>query len=376
MSLQKEGIEITTIFSESPEKDMWRELLQFTYEANIKRYLQKQSMDADEETLNCIIGSFLQSHAYYKAAKESNLQIAPLLLYYGSVNLIYGMVNLLNGHIIKIANHGMVISIPKDMHFISDTHVKFLSPNDGGVHVAARALGFNVDLTGFGDWKLSEFLDSIAEINEDYIQCYDVQVGRVIMLDCFNTPDGPLEKVYFSDKNKKSIDELLSDVEDFNTSYLRPVTAKGDQGKNDYLILRHKLNGKDISQISYSGQPYLIAGHEKGNRLVTIPTLLNMYISLFILASLCRYYPERWSPFVLQDTTGEKLLIEKFLYYSRRLIPNFVLNKIWNDQIQYSTTKYNTINAVKSVSEHQVQELVDQKIKEQMGNLYSPFNAL
>ena len=29
------------VFSENPEKDLWRELLQFTYEANIIRYLEK-----------------------------------------------------------------------------------------------------------------------------------------------------------------------------------------------------------------------------------------------------------------------------------------------------------------------------------------------
>ena len=50
------------------------------------------------------------------------------------------------------------------------------------------------------------------------------------------------------------------------------------------------------------------------------------YVALFTLASLCRYYPERWSPFVMKDTTGEKVLIEKFLYFARRLIPNYVLN--------------------------------------------------
>ena len=33
---------MTTIFSENPENDLWRELLQFTYEANIKRYLTKR----------------------------------------------------------------------------------------------------------------------------------------------------------------------------------------------------------------------------------------------------------------------------------------------------------------------------------------------
>ena len=164
---------MTIIFSENPENDLWRELLQFTYEANIKRYLAKKGHEVDEDTINCIAGSFLQANEYYKAAKEDNLQISPLLLYYGSTNLLYGMVNLLSGSINKISNHGMKIFIPDQMNFIADTKIRFLSPVDGGVHVVARAIGVTSDLTGFGDWSLREFLDSIAEIQYDFTQCYD-----------------------------------------------------------------------------------------------------------------------------------------------------------------------------------------------------------
>lgn len=367
---------MTEIFSENPEKDMWRELLQFTYEANIKRYLDKKDLCADEETINSIVGSFLQANEYYKAAKEANLQIAPLLLYYGSANLIYGMVNLLSGRKNKISNHGMKIFVPEEMHFIADTNIRFLSPKDGGVHVAARSLGFDIDLTGFGDWELSEFLDSIAEISQDYAQCYEVATGCVAMLDIFNTPDGKAEKFYFSNTNENDAFNLLSNVEGFKNSYLPVTTAQEYQTNRKYFLLRHKLIGKDISEISYSGQPYLRAGHRKNEKLVTIPTLLNMYIALFVLASLCRYFPERWSPFVLKDTTGEKLLIEKFLYYARRMIPNFVLNKIVDDNIQYSSSKYAERNTIKLVGEHQVQEIVDHKVREQLEKHEFSFNTL
>ncbi len=369
-------IKITTIFSENPEKDMWRELLQFTYEANIKRYLNKKGLAADENTTNCIIGSFLQANEYYKAAKEANLQIAPLLLYYGSANLVYGMANLLSGNINVIKNHGMKIFIPDDMHFIADTDIRFLSPQDGGVHVVARSLGFNTDLTGFGDWKLREFLDSIAEICLDYTQCYEVPASRIAMLDIFNTPDGKVEKVYFTETNKEILFDLLSNVEGINKSYLRITTAKEYQSGKEYFILRHKLIGKEISELSYSGQPYLRAAHIKNNQLVTVPTLLNMYISLFALASLCRYFPERWSPFVLKDVTGEKLLIEKFLYFARRMIPNMVLNKIVSDTVQYSSNKYSEIDTIKLVGEHQVQEIVEQKIREQLDKQNISYNTL
>lgn len=76
-----------SVFSENPENDLWRELLQFSYEANINRYLSKKGLHANGETINCIVGSFLQADEYYRAAKDANLQISPLLLYYGTTNL-------------------------------------------------------------------------------------------------------------------------------------------------------------------------------------------------------------------------------------------------------------------------------------------------
>lgn len=81
---------MTIIFSENPENDLWRELLQFTYETNIKRYLAKKGHEVDEDTINCIAGSFLQANEYYKAAKEDNLQISPLLLWLNKSSLWNG----------------------------------------------------------------------------------------------------------------------------------------------------------------------------------------------------------------------------------------------------------------------------------------------
>ena len=360
----KAVIKISTIFSENPENDLWRELLQFTYEANIKRYLGQKSLCADASTINCIVGAFLQADAYYESARKASLQIAPLLLYYGSTNLLYGMVNLLSGSINEIANHGMNIIIPDEMSFIAETKVRFLSPGNGGVHVVARAMGFESDLTGFGDWKLEEFLDSIAEISADFEQCYDGKTSCISMLDIFNTPDGKVEKIYFTEENKKRILLSLENVNGFTKSYLPLTIGREHNTGKQYFILRHKLTGKDISEISFSGQPYLRAGHNKNKKLVTVPTILNMYVALFILASLCRYHPEHWSPFILKDTTAEKLLVEKFLYYARRMIPNIVLSKIVGKSVQYTSSRYTDINTIKLVGEHQVQEIVEQKIRE------------
>ena len=355
---------MTSVFSENPENDLWRELLQYTYEANIRRFSEKMGRSVDEKTIDCITGSFLQAYEYYKSAKNANLQISPLLLYYGSTNLLYGMANLLKGEIVKISNHGMKIIIPDNMKFIADTQIRFNSPLEGGVHVIAKVFDFNDDMTGFKDWTLKEFLDSLAEISNEYQNCFEVPCGKIAMLDVVNTPDGKVEKIYFDYDNKNDIIQLLSNVNGFNKSYLSPTESK-DCSNITYFVLRHKLNGKDISEISYSGQPYLRASHYKNSKYVTVPTIMNMYISLFVLASLCRYSPEKWSPFVLKDTTGERLLIEKFLFFARRMIPNIVLNKIVNDNVQYTAKRYEPLDTIKFVGEHQVQEMIKKEFDHQ-----------
>lgn len=353
-------------FSENPEKDLWEELLQFSYKANIKRYFAKNSLPADEKTIDSIVGSVLQSHEYFSAAKSASIQIAPLLLYYGATNLLNGMSNLISGRQCIVENHGMSLELPEEMPFVADAEIRFLSPVKGGVHVFAKALGLSTNLTQYGIWKLREFLDSIAEINTDYMRCYDTKVGNVIMLDLFCTPEGKVEKVYCDDSNEEDLLTRLFDVDGFERNYLKPTMAEEYKTGRKYFVLYRKLTGQDISEVSFSGQPFLRAGHRKNNTLITIPTLLNMYVSLFALASLCRYHPDRWSPFVLYDETGEKLLVEKLLFFARRMIPNLVLNRILGEQVQYTNNKYIEKNTIKPVGEHQIQEVVDRRVNEYM----------
>ena len=53
------------IFTESPEEDLWRELLQYSYRANVSRYLKEHSLDEDEKQ-----GSFLNDSNDAFVSKE------------------------------------------------------------------------------------------------------------------------------------------------------------------------------------------------------------------------------------------------------------------------------------------------------------------
>lgn len=349
------------IYTENPESELWRELLQYSYKANVERYFKEHSLVKDDKVTDCIIGSFLQAHEYYKASTNVNLQIAPLLLYYGTTNLLYGMSSLFYGNICEVHNHGMRPNVSTIKDYIAETSITFENPQHGGIHKFCNALGYHEDLTKYGSWELKEFLASIAEISADYRKCYSQNCDNVLMLDVISTPNGKIEKIYYDSTILPDLLKAANNVEGIDKSYLRFQNGKNRDGI-EYFILRHKMNGEDISKVSFSGQPYLQVGHRKNGKLITIPTILNMYISLFIMGSLCRYHPEIWSPFVLNDMTGEKLLIEKFLYYARRMIPNIVLNTIYNKRITYVTEKYAPKDRIKLVGEHEVQELVKKEV--------------
>ena len=193
------------IFTESPEDDLWRELLQYSYLANVSRYLKEHSLDEDEDTINTIIGSFLQANEYFKASKSANLQISPLLLYYGATNLLLGLTSLMTGKRPEIKNHGMTAIDSTISTYIAEANVVFGDPNTGGIHQFARILGFEKDLTKCGEWKMMDFLSSIVEIDQDYRKCYAQENGNTLLLDLFNTPTGTIERLYL---NKDKVEAI------------------------------------------------------------------------------------------------------------------------------------------------------------------------
>ena len=358
----------STIFAEEPEEELWRCLLKYSYKSNIKRYFKDHDIKTKENhtdgnsfdiIADAVAGAMLQASEYYSASKLVSLHVEPLMLYYGTTNLLYAMSILLSGEKINIKNHGMRIVMDKQRGYIANTKIIFNNHQDGGIHIYAKNLGFTKDLCSYNkkEWKLYDFIDSIAEIQEDFDRCYLNRISKIHMLDIVKTAEGIIEKVPITEGQIN-----IMHIEDFSKAYLRPqfITNKND---GDCLILHRKMNGKTISKYAYSGQPYLQEAHNIDNILITVPEELNMYISLFILGSLCRYYPDVWYPFVTQDSTGEKLIVEKLLYFSRRILPNVILNKIEGYQIVFVSNKYIPDNKIHLVGEHEIKEMVNKEIK-------------
>lgn len=357
------------IFTEEPEQELWRTLLQYSYKSNIIKYFEAHNLpiindSASENNIDTlsstIAGALLQADEYYRASQTVSLHIKPLMLYYGTANMLSAMSILVSGQKSIIKNHGMQIEVNQSQKYIADVRIRFSHQADGGIHVFSKHLGFAKDLCVYNQhpWTLSDFFDSIAEINDDYNRCYSTRTSKTLMLDVVNTSDGIIEKIHIDSDQATTI----SQIEDFSNAYLPPQVGRNTKG-DSYLVLRNRLNGMNIRKISYSGQPYLRVAHCISGKLLTIPEELNMYISLFALGSLCRYYPDIWYPFVVQDTTGEKLLVEKLLYYSRRMLPNIILNRIEGRDVTFVTDKYVPDDRIHLVGEHEVKEIISQEVE-------------
>lgn len=225
------------IFTESPEDDLWRELLQYSYRANVSRYLKEHSLDEDEDTINTIIGSFLQANEYFKASKSANLQISPLLLYYGATNLLLGLTSLMTGKRPEIKNHGMTAIDSTISTYIAEANVVFGDPNTGGIHQFARILGFEKDLTKCGEWKMMDFLSSIVEIDQDYRKCYAQENGNTLLLDLFNTPTGTIERLYLNKNKVEAIVSAYLDLAEDRAERHIPMTMEDWSKRLDLFLM-------------------------------------------------------------------------------------------------------------------------------------------
>src|ERR1700733_8118294 len=101
------------VASENPETDQWRMLSHYSYARNIQSFFAQNNIsNPSDELIEAISGSILQAQAYFKAEKNSPLDIAPLLLYYGTTSLLYAACLLKTGTIPRIKRHGMDIELP------------------------------------------------------------------------------------------------------------------------------------------------------------------------------------------------------------------------------------------------------------------------
>lgn len=352
------------VYTENPEDELWKKLLQYSYKARVQRYFSNNGINThgkEDALCETIIGSLLQANEYYSLSQKATLHTAPLLLYYGTVNLFLAASTLLSGEPLDIENHGMKAVPEETTSEIGKTKIHFISPNNGGINVFNQKIEADgLSLTDLDDLCIKEILLSIPEINLEAVQCYGEDENYCIPLETVLTEDGNLERVSLGRTPRERVLDQFSRVPNFTKSYLKPSVS--EQDGTTIAVLRHKYLQDPIHYTSITGQSFLLAGHKNRNKDVILPQWIYMYIALFGMASLCRYSPQIWNPFVRLDERGEKLLVEKFLEISRRKLPNIVLSIVEKCEYSFENKKYEPENQVKVLGEHEIKDLIQAEI--------------
>jgi len=324
------------IVSEDAENEVWQRLSTYTYEPNIKRYWDEKGLVCCNEgaVTDWIAGCFRQARAYFSAGNVSPLDIRPLLYYYGTTTLLAGLSALMQAQEPPIKGHGMKLNDDSSATKLSNFQIKILPEPNGALSHFTTCFSPESKLAHSGSWSLMEIFGSLPDLKADFKLCYPntpifchavepIRMGKIVVERL------SIEDLRQAHGDEKKVFPLIHRAEEL---YL-------PQWTENYLSLSPKLGQwKEVLSagwVGLDGRKYLQLGHQK-NKQLFMPHLLMFYlIGLYALGFLSRYKPQTWNPFVLQDKTGERLVIERFLSSAARNVPNFALDYIQQCRIHF-----------------------------------------
>ncbi len=320
------------VITESPEIEQWRLLSQFTYPPNIRKQLDSRGFaEINPDVVELVAGSFRQGEAYFASAKTSPLDISPLLLYYGATNLLAGTYALLTNSRPHIKNHGMRISSAR-VEQVAQVSLVPQNPESGALQEFCSLFSPGCNLPTGGAWMMHEIMGSLPDLRFDFENQYLENKYFTVPIEIVYTRDRKIERILNRDLERyDDLAEVLSHIPKFAEAYLKP------QFKPNYIILFPRQNRPMIGTYSTSGRKYLQIAHKKNGQMLCPDPIIFMFMGLFILGMLPRYYPELWNPFVRSDITGERFIVEKFTSLCHRYFPNLVLNFIYGKRVQFIT---------------------------------------
>lgn len=354
------------IFTEDPDYEQWQMLSNFIYPSNIIRYFKDREIkNADQELVELISGSILQAQEYFYANTLVSLNTSPLLLYYGVVNLLFATSLLASGKKVHIENHGIKLESATGDRLATTEFTPYFSTEHGGLFQFCKTFCPDTNISRYSSkdkWTLQEILGSIPELKQDFEVCYKDQ-SYVIPIQIVKSKTDYVERIDLNNfRNLSTVMEELLQVDDFQNSYLNPK-LESDLFNYQHVFLRAKIGSQPITQTSVFGQLFLQKSHQKQKHCITLPTIIYMYMGLFVLGYLSRYKPGIWIPFVRSDSTGEKQVIERFIKICKRALPNMVLNFIYQTKFYFVKEMYEPLDLSKEVTEEEIRKIVLDEIK-------------
>lgn len=345
-------------FSEKPEFDIWNNLKNYSYIEYINTYFKNRGVKTDTKLLDAISGSISQSFEYFEASKVVSIQTAPLMLYYGTINLLFGASCLISGKVIDISGHGLALKI-QNLNNLTLLNIEVdikNNANAGFINYLKILSGQNI--TQMHTLRLEDVFSSIPELYREYIDINkDSKLYILPLVRLINDEFQAYKCQLLSDKYKYI--KRIEGSKNYERTFF-PFQKNYD----DELIFHVKMGEEDNIKKSFLGDFFLQL--EVDGKLIIEPIFLGV-IGLYALATLSRYHTDYWNSFIKNNKDGLVNFIEKFLYYMRRYFPNYILNKIEGKKHIYTNHVVSTEDFRSDLSEKELEK----KIKKIMKNLRS-----
>ncbi|WP_061593455.1 YaaC family protein [Streptococcus gordonii] len=344
-----------TFFSENPEFDIWNNLKNFSYIEYVKKYFKNRNIEPDIKLLDTISGSISQAFEYFEASKVVSIQTAPLMLYYGTINLLFGASCLISGKIINVSGHGLALNLQTlENHSLLNVEVDIKSNQGAGFAEYLEILS-KQKISQKHTIKLEDIFASIPELFREYI---DINENRQLsILPLIKLIDDELEAYkcqlhYTQYHHIKKIET--------SKKYEQTFLPHQKNYKNE-LIFYVRLGKNESIKTSFLGEFFFQL--EINETLVIEPIFLGV-IGLYTLATLSRYYTDYWNSFIKNNKDGLINFIEKFLNFMRRYLPNYILDIIEDKKHIYTNHVVPIEDLRSNLSEKHIEERIKRIIQE------------
>lgn len=341
------------IVTEEPERELWRQISRFGYEANVDRLWHKlHSTEPSQREMATIVGGVLQAEEYFASSRGATMHVAPLLAYYGAIALGHSFGSMIKGSILPVEGHGANCD-PQALNPVADVEVTVNSPRSGALPLISSVLGTS-GLSSGRRLAVRHAFAAIPDLHSDFLQCYPNSVPGTLPLTSVVTRKGTIDRIDAA--HVPSECELGKCIPQYKHSYL---PAQFPQG-GSHWVLRRKPAGQDLSVVSVGGQRFLQFRDDGAEPLSLVSAYL---VGLYALGFLSRYRTHLWTPFVKGDSTGEHLIVRRFLSLSLRQLPNLMLEALLGEPVRFVAS--GNFERDTRLTETGIRELVDERIKEQ-----------
>lgn len=248
-------MKIKRIYSEQPEVEIWENLLKYTYPENIKKYFSKNhNSQPSDDLINIISGSLSQAYEYFSLSRKSSLQVSPLLIYYGSTNLIHGTLCLVYGKLLKITNHGMKLRKLSGIDKIGDVTLNINDNKTGGLSIFINEYNpYKQEFSSNIEWSFEEIAGSIVELSNDFSDLYGQENIHAIPIKEIILDNEVQYRVNLDIFNETQVTTLLKSIPDFSKSYF-PF----EKNRNNELIIRKKIHGQKLHEVTTMGESFFL----------------------------------------------------------------------------------------------------------------------